>query len=274
MKKIIFTDLDETLLVNHHVPEENREIIKRAQEKGVKVVPCTGRPYNIVTDITKEMGISGKDGEYAICFNGGLIMELGKEEIVDFKRMDFNLVKPVFENGIRNNLCVLIFTLDKVYMWNTLESELIRKKDQKAPLIIMEDTDTDIDFLKDELIAKILYVNEDKEVLDYAISFLTDEFLNEITLTFSSSRYAEFNDYGINKGAAIRELCRILNVDIEDTLGVGDNYNDVEMIKAAGTGVYMANTPPELAVHGDYVTKKRYDEGGFVEMMEKFVFND
>ncbi len=274
MKKIIFTDLDETLLVNHHVPEENREIIKRAQEKGVKVVPCTGRPYNIVTDITKEMGISGKDGEYAICFNGGLIMELGKEEIIDFKRMDFNLVKPVFENGIRNNLCVLIFTLDKVYMWNTLESELIRKKDQKAPLIIMEDTDTNIDFLKDELIAKILYVNEDKEVLDYAISFLTDEFLNEVTLTFSSSRYAEFNDYGINKGAAIRELCRILNVDIEDTLGVGDNYNDVEMIKATGTGVYMANTPPELACHGDYVTKKRYDEGGFVEMMEKFVFND
>ena len=67
MYKILFTDLDETLLnPDHHVPQVNIDAINKAKEKGVKVVLATGRSH-LMTDVTlKEIGIIPelKSGRY------------------------------------------------------------------------------------------------------------------------------------------------------------------------------------------------------------------
>ena len=47
MYRLMFSDLDETLLVNHHVPKMNQEAILKAREQGLKFVPCTGRAFNL-----------------------------------------------------------------------------------------------------------------------------------------------------------------------------------------------------------------------------------
>lgn len=271
MKKIIFTDLDETLLIDHHVPKENQEAIQKAQEKGVKVIPCTGRAYGMIKEITQEMGISGVEGEYAICFNGGLIMDLKDDSIMHYQPMDLELVRPIFENGAAQNLCILIFALDKVFIFNPIESEIQRKIAQKADFEVLEVTD--FQRLEKLELSKILYVNEDKQVLDQAIGQLDTELLGQVAISYSSNRYAEFNPAGVDKGWAIHYLCEKMGIAIEDTIGVGDNYNDIKMIEATGIGVYMANAPHEIAIKGDYVTKKRFDEGGFVEVVEKFILN-
>ena len=36
MYRLMFSDLDETLLVNHHVPKMNQEAILKAREQGLK----------------------------------------------------------------------------------------------------------------------------------------------------------------------------------------------------------------------------------------------
>lgn len=48
MYKLMLSDLDETLLVDHHVPYFNCEAIKKARDKGVKFVVATGRSYNMI----------------------------------------------------------------------------------------------------------------------------------------------------------------------------------------------------------------------------------
>lgn len=50
MYKILFSDLDETLLVNHHVPSFNQEAIRKARQKGVRFVVATGRSYNMIQE--------------------------------------------------------------------------------------------------------------------------------------------------------------------------------------------------------------------------------
>ena len=70
MYRLMFSDLDETLLVNHHVPKMNQEAILKAREQGLKFVPCTGRAFNMIPDILKEIGTYDKAGEYSLCFNG------------------------------------------------------------------------------------------------------------------------------------------------------------------------------------------------------------
>ena len=51
--KIIFSDVDETLVVKNEVPECNREAIANLRKKNpdVKFVIATGRPYSLAEKI-------------------------------------------------------------------------------------------------------------------------------------------------------------------------------------------------------------------------------
>ena len=44
----------------------------------------------------------------------------------------------------------------------------------------------------------------------------------------------------------VKVLCNLWDVPVENTAAFGDNYNDVEMLEAAGHGFIMANAPEEL----------------------------
>ena len=73
--QMILSDLDETLLVDMHVPQFNRDAITKAREKGVRFVVATGRSDEMIADILHEIGTYDMPGEYSICFNGGLVIE-------------------------------------------------------------------------------------------------------------------------------------------------------------------------------------------------------
>ena len=163
MYRLMFSDLDETLLVNHHVPKMNQEAILKAREQGLKFVPCTGRAFNMIPDILKEIGTYDKAGEYSLCFNGGLIVENKDNKVLHFKGLDFKQAKEIFENARNLDVCVLVFTLDCCYIFHADEDEIQRKIAQKAKFKVIEDYD--IDFLKDEKIAKILYEKRDMDYL-------------------------------------------------------------------------------------------------------------
>ena len=97
MYRLMFSDLDETLLVNHHVPKMNQEAILKAREQGLKFVPCTGSAFNMIPDILKEIGTYDKAGEYSLCFNGGLIVENKDNKVLHFKGLEFKQAKEIFE---------------------------------------------------------------------------------------------------------------------------------------------------------------------------------
>ena len=75
MYKLVLSDLDETLIVNHRVPEFNQNAVQKAREKGVKFVVCTGRSQMMIDDILRDLSTYDQKEEYSICFNGGLVME-------------------------------------------------------------------------------------------------------------------------------------------------------------------------------------------------------
>ena len=61
----------------------------------------------------------------------------------------------------------------------------------------------------------------------------------DVDVSFSSNRYIEFNHKGVNKGAGLRFIAHMLGVKPEETIAIGDNFNDLPMIQAAGLGVEM-----------------------------------
>lgn len=272
MYKLILSDLDETLLVDHHVPAFNVEAVKKARKQGVKFVPATGRAYFMTEPILKELEIDDQEDEYSICFNGGLIVENKNSRVLNFKGLPFEMAKIIFEEARKYDVCVLVFTIDTCYIYHASEDEVARKTKQKAPFTIVEDFN--IDHLKDRKIAKMLYAKEDMiylKKIGEELKPLTD---GKATLSYSSNRYLEFNALGVDKGYGLRWLANYLNLEISETIAIGDNYNDEEMIKAAGLGVCVASSNEDVKAHANYITELDYHQGAVKEVIEKFVLED
>lgn len=272
MYRIMFSDLDETLLVHHHVPEFNRQAIKEARKKGLKFVPCTGRAFNMIPEILKEIDAYDKEGEYSLCFNGGLIVENKNSKVLHFKGLDFDIAQEIFHFGEHLDVCVMVFTLDCCYLFHADESEIERKKAQKASFKVIDDYD--LSFLKDDKIAKILYEKADMDYLKSIGEILPPTIVKACSIAYSSSRYLEMNAKGIDKGYGMRWLVQYLGYDMEETIGIGDNYNDVEMIKTAKLGVAVACAADDIKEQAQYVTILDYDQGAVKEVIEKFVLDD
>ena len=74
---------------------------------------------------------------------------------------------------------------------------------------------------------------------------------------------------GVDKGAGLRRLAEILNIDIADTIAVGDNINDLPMIKAAGLGIGVRNVNPLIRDECDVVLNSSNDEDPLTEVIER-----
>lgn len=271
MIKLITSDIDETLVDDYKkVPEVNRQAIKKAEENDIKVILATGRgPYEL-GQIPNHAGIV-PDNRYLICCNGAITIKAKDHEIVDSLPLDFEYAKNVFEYAYENNLEFFIYTLDRKYAVNLDPIERANESTSEANIIEIEGDN--IDFLKDELILKALIKNRD---IDFLHSLEVDvapitEYNCEIS--YSSDLYMEINAKGVNKATALKKVCDGYGIDMENTLVIGDNYNDVAMIEAGGIGVAVANAHLQVKEVADYVTKANNNQGAVAEAIEKFALD-
>ena len=171
--------------------------------------------------------------------------------------------------GKNFDVCVMIFTLDCCYIFNADPDEVERKTVQKARFEVIDEYN--MDFLKDDHIAKLLYEKRDMDYLKGIEKQIQSHVEGRLAVSYSSYRYLEFNPIGVSKGAALKWLADYLHMDIQETIAIGDNYNDTSMIKAAGLGVCVSSATEDIQAMSNYVTKADYDQGAVAEVIEKFV---
>ena len=53
----------------------------------------------------------------------------------------------------------------------------------------------------------------------------------------SNARYGEIVNHGVSKAEGLRRLAERLGIAVADTMAIGDSYNDLPMLKAAGHSV-------------------------------------
>lgn len=82
--------------------------------------------------------------------------------------------------------------------------------------------------------------------------------------------YLEILPPGVSKGEALRAMLATLGLAPAETIAIGDNWNDAEMIEAAGLGVAMRHAPERLRARAAYVCGSAEEEG-VREVIERFV---
>ncbi|MCA0971273.1 Cof-type HAD-IIB family hydrolase [Halobacillus litoralis] len=231
--KLIALDLDGTL-VSHEgeVSKANEEAVKKAKEAGIHVVLSTGRSLSRCRDIAESLGRSS----YIVTINGG--------EIYDH---EFNLVE---QNQLAHEHVKRLWELKKehgLYFWSSTVQGLFNEVDP------FEDEVEDYDWLK------FGFDIEDQDVRDVILQELNEN--EHLEVTNSSPTNIEVNPVGVNKAAALKKVCRWLDLSMDDIMAVGDSVNDLAMIREAGFGVAMGNAQDLIKEEADYVTGTNKEDG-------------
>lgn len=267
--QIIACDMDETLLSSDAtICRRNIEAITAAVKKGVKFVPCTGRGYRSIEGILKILGLYEQENQYIIGFNGANITENKGSRFLFWDPIPFDLADHIFRYCCRYGQCMHIYTRDVVYITNITPDEEAFLHGRMGYVPVETE---DLEFLRGkEEVCKLIVTNTD---YDYLEKVHTDvrPFLDDITVSFSSNRYIEFMHRGVNKGAGLHKLADLLGVPYEETMAIGDNINDIDMLKAAGLAIGVHNLNPVIKKYCDVVTEATNNEGAVAEAIEKYV---
>ena len=272
--KLLALDLDGTLLDDSgEISEKNRFYINRAREKNVKVILTTGRSYPSTKRYIDYLNLD----EPVITYNGALIQkneEILKKITIDDK-IDDKIIHELlfFLKGL--DFAPIVYPDDNSKYYENLGnfsndfnniSKTFEKKMIKVP---------DITGIKWKNILRISVIAEEPD-----ISFLHSEIKREFSQRVRTvDTYFAIWGFWIfeilaresSKANALNFICDIYNINREETIAVGDNNNDLDMINWAGLGIAMKNSLDNVFREADYVTERNNNEDGIAEIIEKFI---
>lgn len=267
--KLIALDIDGTLLNSDgEILGSTKKAITRALDKGIRVVLCSGRPIDGLTNFLNELGIKGS-GEYVITLNGALIRNTDADIITEnlvpnsfYREMTaFGLAHKIPFNIVDSNSRII--TAD-----HNVDPMIYRQAyENNAPLYIRTPDEMPEDNIR---IAKGCYVG-DPSLLDEWEPVIKKKFGKALNVMRTENTFLELLNKAVNKGAALKILAEKLNLSSDEVMAIGDERNDIEMFNYAGTSVCMGNGQEDAKKAADYVTGSN-DRDGIAEAFEKFVF--
>lgn len=131
----------------------------------------------------------------------------------------------------------------------------------------------DLGSLAGETIIKVIAMNPSANVQTALFQAVNAAFDGQINCTYSSGIYVEANHYGVDKGTATIELGDRLGISPAEIIAIGDNANDLPMLRRVGMPVAVANGIPEVQAVAKLITTADY-ESGVAEAIEKLVLSD
>ncbi|MBF0780998.1 MULTISPECIES: sugar-phosphatase [unclassified Granulicatella] len=255
MIKLIAIDIDGTLLNSQHeITPAVKSALQNAKERGIKIVLCTGRPLKGVQSLLKELELV-EDNQYVITYNGSLIQSTdGKLTIKEFA---LNAHDVLDIQNFSDELHTFYHVVDQEYLYTT-NCPVGKYTEYEARLVSMEIKQ--VDKLEEKTYQKAMIVDE-PEILDNVIRQLPETMKERYYCVKSAPFYLEILHKQANKGTALEVLADYLSIDLSQTMAIGDNNNDIDMIKVAGIGVAMENATDELKRYADCMTKSHNHDG-------------
>ena len=272
--KLLAFDLDGTAIVHHRdLPEANRRALTLAAEKGVLLVPATGRMLDFVPQCILDLPV-----QYAITTNGGSVYRLKDRAVV---------IQNLIPNEKAREVQRVLDGYD-VYIEYYTNGRAITREDMpsrsRTHYALPESKWSFVDgknyTLVPDLPAMLLETGlcPEKINLPYLKEGLHEEVwrkleaLGGLRLTSSIPDNIEVNSASAHKGGALLALAELLGFRPEELMALGDNGNDVTMLEAAGCSVAMGDGSPEALAAAKHVTAA-HDQEGLARAVEAFVLN-
>ena len=268
--KILFTDLDGTLLDDDkNVSSRDLDSIGKMIQAGHRFVIATGRPLYSAKVVAKELSLYNP-GIYLVTSNGGLIYDCGSEKIVSSRCVDYDTVDKMFKAASEEGIHIHTYTDTNVVSLRETEELKIYCDKIKMPYKILERIPEDLPAPPPKFIVMSIKLGKSRQILEEFEKKYRHITGGHVESVFSNDFLLEYIPPGVSKGNALRDLCALLGIPVEDSIAAGDEANDIPMIEAAGLGCVMANGTDAAKAYADYVTTGTNNESGITEIIEKF----
>lgn len=250
---LIALDLDGTLVKGPNgVTPRVRASIRNAQDAGIQITIATGRMYRSARRFAEDLGVTLP----IICYQGAMVRHPMTDEIFahDVVPHGSAVAAIAFARGI--DMHVNAYLDDSLYMEADTPEGRFYAASSKVPINFVDDLTAAIA----EGTTKLVFVTDEDQVLK-TIDSLEAHLDDDVQVTRSHPRFAEVIGRDVNKGRALRAVAGSAGVPIEATMAIGDNLNDLDLIKAAGIGVAMSDGDPRVVAAADWVTGTYEDDG-------------
>ncbi|RXJ01763.1 HAD family phosphatase [Anaerobacillus alkaliphilus] len=285
MKKLIAIDLDGTLLSsNLDISVENITAIQKAQEAGHIVMICSGRApediQKVLINTPLQCPLAGSNGTVVIV-DGEKLSE------VSIAKESVRTIANVLES---NKSPFKLYTNKGIYVQKHFSTRIsnVLENDQK---LTEHFTEKEIKFMTEtpvesETVTLFEEIEEVLQVENIAVQkFFISTFvgkeeltstlsnqLEDISITTSGPYNIEIMDRSGHKGNGLKVIAEHYQIDIENTVAIGDNFNDVPMLKLAGLSIAMGNGDPTVKEMADQITLTN-DQHGVAVAIKKYVLN-
>lgn len=247
-KKIVFFDIDGTLLseTTHKIPESAISAIHEMQKKGHLAFINTGRTFAFLDDAIMEIGFDG-----FLCGCGTYIQYQNRS--LSHHKLPDDLCKKIVLLLRECELDAILEGKEKSYgeTYERVHSQIFRDfiDQYQYPYDTWDAKDLSFDKF-------FMYAGANEKFQRFK-SELQDmfEFIDR------EHGFYEVVPKGYSKASAMKEIAELLQIELENTIAIGDSNNDLAMLAMAGTSIAMGNSSKNLLDKVDYVTADVDDDG-------------
>ena len=247
--KAIFSDIDGTLLNSEHkITPTTEQAIKAVIAKGIPFIPVSARPPYAITPYTNQLDMQ----QAIICYSGALILDknltalysviLEQDDLLQLNTLlnDFNHLSINYYSGLD------WFSNDLDNYWTMQESDITGLTAKPVPDSLTE-------------VHKILVMGEAAEI--QTLEQKLKQNLPHLSIHRSKDEYLEIMNKAATKAKAIRFMENHLNINAQDVIAFGDNFNDLDMLQYAGLSIAMGNASDEIKRAAKEVTASNNEDG-------------
>lgn len=276
MIKVIASDMDGTLLNNHHVfSEKTIRSIKTACEKGFRFMVVTGRNFvsalqalegtGLVCDYIVSSGAEIRNPEKKV--QKSIALTFDECEYLYDKLKEYPIA-IMFCSEIANYMLGTFEEADTgildyiKYFHETADKEELRKTELYRQMWEKTKVLPDCAALRQNNvpITKMFLVSDDADMLQEIKAALEKN--GNLAVSSSFINNLEVTDIEAQKGPILKQYIESLGYTMDEIMVLGDSLNDLSMIKMDfGATIAMENADEEIKKAAKYMTKSNEEDG-------------
>ena len=256
----LFTNVPSTGLVEETIRPAVREAVRRAAGAGAHVVLATGRSTFGITEVWDQLGLPLDGGTgHAVASNGSVIFSYPPVEVLSTITFDASeIVRMLLEHVPNAAVAVeevgVGYRINRAFPDGEITGQMVLQS---------------VDELVAEPVTRVI-IRDPHSSEEEFLALAEQLGLHGTNYFIGWTAWLDIAPEGVSKASALAEVARRLDVPQEDVLAIGDGRNDIEMLRWAGRGVAMGQSPLEVQEAADYVTETVQNDGVALELSRWF----
>ena len=260
--KLLVSDVDGTLLDPHkELTERARQSVLRIKEAGVLFSIISARPPRAVQFLIDSLQIT----EPIACFNGALICK-PNYEIINQTLLEKSDASKVATIILEQGLDLWMFRGAEWFVskLNGPHVDGHIKYLNRLPRYLGQD------YTMCSVANKLVGVSNDFAAVKRCEAAVLECCGDRISATRSADYYLDVTHRDANKGCAVEQLSKLMNIPLENIATIGDMPTDVLMFVKTGISIAMGNADDEVKSKATFTTSSNAEDG-FAAAMENII---